>query len=68
MVAVAGSVLAFGTRFDGQHVMKDGEMTETTVVKARLTPSEKEAWQRLCEASGRSESDVLREMILRVCG
>ncbi|MFC3284778.1 hypothetical protein [Litchfieldella rifensis] len=43
-------------------------MTDTAVVKTRLTPGEKEAWQRLCEASGRSESDVLREMIQRVCG
>lgn len=68
MVAVAGSVLAFGTRLDGKHAMKEDEMTETAVVKTRLTPAEKEAWQRLCEASGRSESDVLREMIQRVCG
>lgn len=42
-------------------------MTKTAVVKTRLRPAEKEAWQRLCEASGRSESDVLREMIQRVC-
>jgi len=62
------NALAFGTKFDGQHVMEDDEMTETAVVKTRLTPAEKEAWQRLCEASGRSESDVLREMIQRVCG
>lgn len=68
MVAVATDVLAFGTRFDGQHVIEDDEMTETAVVKTRLTPAEKGAWQRLCEASGRSESDVLREIIQRVCG
>ena len=43
-------------------------MSEQEVVKTRLTPDEKEAWQRLCQASGRSESDVLREMIQRVCG
>ncbi|NAW34026.1 hypothetical protein [Halomonas alimentaria] len=68
MVPVAGTLLAFGTKFESQRVMQDDEMTETAVVKTRLTPGEKEAWQRLCEASGRSESDVLREMIQRVCG
>ena len=47
--------------------MKDDEMIETAVVKTRLRPAEKEAWQHLCEASGRSEPDVLREMIQRVC-
>lgn len=68
MSAVAGSVLAFGTKLDGKYMMKKDEMTEAAVVKTRLTSAEKEAWQRLCEASGRSESDVLREMIQRVCG
>lgn len=43
-------------------------MCEQEVVKTRLTPGEKEAWQRLCQTAGRSESDVLREMIQRVCG
>ncbi|MAM59021.1 MAG: hypothetical protein CMN25_17040 [Salinicola sp.] len=68
MSAVAGRVLAFGTRFGERHAVEGDTMTEAAVVKTRLTSAEKEAWQRLCEASGRSESDVLREMIQRVCG
>ncbi|MFD1208078.1 hypothetical protein, partial [Modicisalibacter tunisiensis] len=51
MVAVAGSVLAFGTRFDEQHVMKDDEMTETAVVKTRLTPAEKEGRSQVPSAT-----------------
>lgn len=41
MLAVAACVLAFGTKFDGKRVLEDDPMTETAVVKTRLTPVEK---------------------------
>lgn len=37
-------------------------------IEARLTPDEKEAWRRFCQARGVSEADMLRLMIERVSG